>query len=221
MRTRREQAGLSSRRKQILEYIADYTERRGYPPSLREIANAVGLASPSTVHAHIAVLERQGYLERGTAKPRAIGLVADPIRLAASGLGALRKRPLASRSVPLVGSVAAGPGAVAEQRFEEEISLPGWLEIAEGVFGLTVRGDSMIEMGILDGDVVLVRPQPTAEAGDLVVAGVGDEEATVKRYFPKGEVVHLVPANREMQPIVVPASQIRIFGKVVGLIRQY
>src|SRR5690606_2603263 len=179
---------LTTRQRQILEYIDQQSRERGYPPSVREIGEAVGLTSPSSVHAHLNSLQRLGYLRRDPTKPRAIEVRYDPTTSAI-----VERRPV--RHVPLVGDVAAGVGVLAQENVEEVMPLPADL-VGEGeLFMLRVRGDSMIDLGILDGDFVVARVQPTAQKGDVVVAGIPGEEATIKTYrVDKGKVV-LVPAN--------------------------
>jgi len=204
---------LTSKRQQILEYIADSLRRRGYPPSVREIGEAVGLQSSSSVHAHLAVLERQGYVRRDPSKPRAIEVRYDPT----SG-SALPAAPV--RHVPLVGDVAAGTGVLAEEQVEDLLPLPEAFTGTGTLFMLRVRGDSMVDAGILDGDHVVVRQQPTAEPGDIVVAGIPDGEATVKRFRRDGASVVLEPANERLSPIVLPASEVTVYGKVVTVLRR-
>lgn len=204
---------LTPKRQQILECIADNLRRRGYPPSVREIGEAVGLQSTSTVHAHLAVLEREGYLRRDPTKPRAIEVRYDPT----SG-GAVAAAPV--RHVPLVGDVAAGTGVIAEEAVEELLPLPEAFTGAGTVFMLRVRGDSMIDAGILDGDHVVVRQQPTADNGDVVVAGIPGGEATVKTYLRRDGRVTLLPANERLDPMVFDPSEVTIYGKVVTVLRR-
>jgi repressor LexA len=204
---------LTSRQRQILEFVDAEVHRRGYPPSVREIGQAVGLSSTSTVHAHLKALAGKGYLERDPAKPRALGLRFDP----GSGASAER-RPV--RHVPLVGDVAAGTGVLANENVEELCPLPEDLTGKGPVFLLRVRGDSMIEAAILDGDQVLVRQQPTAESGDVVVAGIPGEEATVKTFLRKGNRIVLRPANPHMDDLVYPPADVTIYGKVIALLRR-
>jgi len=201
---------LTTRQKQILEFIRRQIRERGYPPSVREIGEAVGLRSSSTVHGHLARLEGKGYLRRDPTKPRAIELLDDPTRV-------LQHQRLVS--VPLVGRVTAGEPILAVENIEDYIPLPRDLAGGEGTFLLSVRGDSMIGAGIFDGDTVIVRPQQTADNGDIVVAMVGDEEATVKRFFREKDAVRLQPENPAMEPII--SRDVRIIGKVIGLIRRF
>jgi repressor LexA len=186
---------------------------RGYPPSVREIGEAVGLTSPSTVHSHLASLERMGYLRRDPSKPRALEVRFDPN----SGV-AMERRPV--RHVPLVGDVAAGTDVLAQENVEELLPLPVDFTGEGELFMLRVRGDSMIDAGILDGDFVVARQQSTATNGEIVIAGIGAEEATVKTYSRKGSVVTLLPANPRLSPMVFPASEVEIFGRVVTVMRR-
>jgi repressor LexA len=205
---------LSGKRRQILEFIARHTREQGYPPSVREIGEAVGLNSSSTVHTHLQVLQRDGYLQRDPTKPRAIVVNFEP----ASG-AARRARPVAH--VPLVGNVAAGVGVLAEENVEDVYPLPGDLTGDGELFMLRVRGDSMLEAGILPDDLVVVRRQPVADDGDMVVAALGEDEATVK-YFRRrpGDHVALVPANAAYDETVLPASDVAVYGKVVTVLRR-
>ena len=204
---------LTARQREILEVIDRYMRERGYPPSVREIGEAVGLTSPSTVHNHLASLQRRGLLRRDPTKPRAIEVRWDP-----SSDAALERRP--SRSVPLLGDVAAGTDVLAQENVEELLPLPADFVGDGELFMLRVRGDSMIEAGILDGDYVVARTQPTAENGDIVVAGLPGEEATVKTYRAKGSKVTLLPANPRLGPMVFDARDVTVFGRVVTVLRR-
>jgi repressor LexA len=204
---------LTAKRKEILDFIAEQQSRRGFPPSVREIGEAVGLTSSSTVHAHLATLQRLGYLRRDPTKPRAIEVRYDP----EAGASAAR-RP--ARHVPLVGDVAAGVNVLAQENIEDLVPLPEDFTGTGSVFMLRVRGDSMIDAGILDGDYVVVRQQPTAEKGEIVVAGIPGEEATVKRFSKKGAKVVLTPANARLEPMVFDSAEVQIFGKVVSVLRR-
>jgi repressor LexA len=205
---------LTPRQRQILEFVDEEVRHRGYPPSVREIGKAVGLTSTSTVHAHLSALVAKGYLLRDATKPRALGVQFE----ASSGV-ALERRPV--RHVPLVGDVAAGTGVLAAENIEEVHPLPADFTGEGPVFMLRVRGESMIEAGILDGDHVVVRQQPTAEKGDVVVAGIPGEEATVKFFSRRGDKVVLRPANSTMSDLVYKADEVEIFGKVVALLRRF
>jgi len=205
----RDRQQLSERQQRILEFIQQSLEERGYPPSVREIARAVGLKSPASVHTQLDRLEKQGLIRRGRMTSRALEVL---------GPGGTRYRGKVAM-VPLVGRVTAGEPILAVENIEEYVPLP-W-ELTGGtdgnVFVLTVRGDSMTGAGILDGDRVVVRQQESADNGDIVVALVG-EEATVKRFFKEQDGVRLQPENPAMQPIYT--RDVKILGKVIGLYRR-
>ncbi len=204
---------MTDRQRQVLTYIDAIIRERGYPPSVREIGKAVGLTSPSTVHSHLNSLQKLGYLRRDPTKPRAI-----EVRWEAGSDAVVDRRPVCH--VPLVGDVAAGTGVLAAENVEEVMPLPSDLTGEGELFMLRVRGDSMIDAGILDGDLVVAKVQSSANAGDVVVAGIGDEEATIKTYRPNGAEVILEPANTTMQPMHLPADQVQIFGKLVTVLRK-
>lgn len=204
---------LSTKRKQILDCISDAVRDRGYPPSVREIGESVGLTSSSTVHAHLAVLQREGYLRRDPTKPRAIEVCYDP-----SSKVIADARPI--RHVPLVGDVAAGTGVLAQENIEELYPLPEDFTGTGTLFMVRVRGDSMIEAGIMDGDFAVVRQQPDAEQGDLVVAGIPGGEATVKGFAHHGDRVVLTPANPRFTPMEFEPSEVTVYGKVVTVLRR-
>jgi repressor LexA len=201
--------GLTERQRQVLQFIKDEIRAKGYPPSVREIGEAIGLSSSSTVHGHMARLEEKGYIRRDPTKPRAIEVLDDDFVLP-------RKRVV---SVPLVGRVTAGLPILAVENIEDHFPLPADFIRADesDLFFLTVQGDSMVEAGILSGDYVLVRRQQSAVNGEIVVAMI-DDEATVKRFFKEQGHIRLQPENRYMDPIIVPTVQ--ILGKVAGLIRK-
>ena len=205
---------LTGRQQEIWDFLVDYVDRHGYPPTVREIGDAVGLASPSTVHAHLANLERAGLLRRDPTKPRALELVGRGKRAEA----VTAEPPL---GLPLVGEIAAGGPLLAEENIEEYVAVPEFLERGGADFLLRVKGDSMIDAGILDGDVVVVRRQQTAQDGDIVVALAGEDEsadeATVKRYFREDGRVRLEPENSALGPIY--ASHVQVLGKVTGVFR--
>jgi len=203
---------LTGKRRQILDFIASCQQERGYPPSVREIGAAVGLTSSATVHSHLALLQREGFLQRDPTKPRAIQVHYDP-----SSSAPVEHAPV--RHVPLVGDVAAGSGILAEEQVEELLPLPQQLTGSGPVFALRVRGDSMVDAGILDGDLVVVRHQPDAEPGDIVVAGVPGGEATVKTLRRRRDRVVLVPANATMQPVEYAPEDVTVHGKVVSVLR--
>ena len=198
---------LTKRQQEIFDFIKRYSAKYGYPPTVRDIGKAVGLASSSTVHAHLSNLERIGLLRRDPAKPRAIEL----LDRAAAGV-----RSFVRPGLPLVGQVAAGQPVLAEENIEDYVQTPSFAGGDDGEYLLRVRGDSMRNVGIMEDDLVVVRPQDVAEDGDIVVALVG-EEATVKRFFQEDDHVRLQPENDSMEPI--RAREVRVLGKVVGLMR--
>lgn len=204
---------LTGKRREILEFIADQLRERGYPPSVREIGEAVGLTSSSTVHAHLATLQRQGFLRRDPTKPRAI-----EVRYDSSSGAAMERRP--TRHVPLVGDVAAGTDVLAQENVEELLPLPQDFTGDGQLFMLRVRGDSMIDDGILDGDYVVVRHESEARKGDIVVAGIPGEEATVKRFSRKAGKITLTPANPRLKPMEFDSADVTVFGKVVTVLRR-
>jgi repressor LexA len=206
---------LTGRQQEIWEFLADYVDRHGYPPTVREIGEAVGLASPSTVHAHLANLERAGLLRRDPTKPRALELIGRERRDAAP---AAAEASDVSR-LPLVGAIAAGGPMLAEQDIEEYVPMPA---TTKGDFLLRVKGESMIEAGILDGDLVIVQRAQDARNGEIVVALAGDDEsadeATVKTFYRDKGRVRLQPENSSMEPIY--AAHVQILGRVVGVFRE-
>jgi repressor LexA len=204
---------LTGKRREILDFIAGQVRERGYPPSVREIGFAVGLASTSTVQAHLNTLQKQGYLRRDPTKPRALEVRYD----ATSGAAIESRR---ARLVPLVGDIAAGTNVLAQESVEELLPLPENFTGGGNLFMLRVRGDSMIEAGILDGDYVVVRQQPQANTGEIVAAGIPGGEATIKTFSRRGDDIVLLPANPSMGPMVFPASEVTIFGKVVTVLRR-
>ena len=211
---------LTKRQQEIYDYVVRYAEKNGYPPTVREIGDAIGLASPSTVHAHLANLEREGYLKRDPTKPRALGLVG---REPASRAEETRERALGTvRVLPLVGQIAAGGPLLAEENVEDYLAVPEPLSGGGEEFLLRVRGESMIEAGILPDDYVVVRRQATAQNGDIVVALVGEDEtadeATVKRFFRENGRIRLQPENSALEPLY-PAN-VQILGKVIGVFRR-
>jgi repressor LexA len=201
---------LTKRQQEIFDFIKKYSARHGYPPTVRDIGKAVGLASSSTVHAHLANLEKVGLLRRDPSKPRAIELLDRAVDAAKNVIGG-------QSGLPLVGQVAAGQPILAEENIEDYVPVPGIAGGDEGEFVLGVRGDSMIDAGILDGDFVVVRRQDTATDGEIVVALVG-EEATVKRFFKESDHVRLQPENETMEPI--RTRDVAIVGRVVGVFRK-
>jgi len=204
---------LTARQREILECIEASMRQRGYPPSVREIGESVGLTSPSTVHNHLASLQRLGFIRRDPTKPRAI-----EVRFDAQSGAPVDRRPV--RHVPVVGEVAAGTDVLAQQNISETMPVPADLTGEGDLFMLTVRGDSMIDAGILDGDFVVARAQATADRGDIVVAGIPGEEATVKTMGRKGAKITLEPANPRLEPMVFDADEITIYGRVVTVLRR-
>jgi len=197
---------LTKRQKEIFDFIGKYAAKYGYPPTVREIGKAVGLHSSSTVHAHLANLEKIGLLRRDPTKPRAIELLVDKA-----------KKAIRSPGLPLVGEVAAGEPVVAEERIEEYLEVPEVIGGETGDYILRVKGDSMKDAGILEGDYVIVRPTQVAGDGEIVVALI-EEEATVKRFYKEKEQVRLEPANKAYKPI--RTSDAHVLGRVVGMFRR-
>ncbi|MDQ2754075.1 MAG: transcriptional repressor LexA [Actinomycetota bacterium] len=204
---------LTGKRREILDFIAAHLKARGFPPSVREIGEAVGLTSSSTVHTHLTTLQRQGYLRRDPDKPRAM-----EVRYDAMSGAAIDKRPV--RHIPLVGEVAAGTDVLAQENVEELLPLPEDFTGDGQLFMLKVRGESMIDAGILDGDYVVVRQQEEASKGDIVVAGIPGDEATVKSFSRRGSKVVLTPSNSAMEPMVFDPTEVSIFGRVVTVLRR-
>ncbi len=204
---------LTKRQQQILDFIESQMRERGYPPSVREIGEAVGLTSPSTVHSHLSSLQKMGFLVRDPTKPRAIEVRYDP-----NSGAAMERRPV--RHVPLVGDVAAGTDVLAQENVEEIYPLPADLTGEGELFMLRVRGVSMINAGILDGDFVVARTQNTANKGDIVVAGIPGDEGTIKTFSRKGHKVVLLPANPDLQPMEFDPDEVTIYGKVVTVLRK-
>lgn len=203
---------LTKRQSEIYEYIKQVVHTKGYPPSVREIGEAVGLASSSTVHGHLSRLESKGYIRRDPTKPRAIEIVSDQIKDAAEIEGTIH--------VPVIGKVTAGVPITAVENVEEYFPLPEHFTSTHNsdIFILNVVGDSMIEAGILDGDKVIVRSQTIAENGDIIVAMTEDDEATVKRFYKEKHRYRLQPENSTMEPIYL--EHVSVLGKVVGLFRE-
>ncbi|NTW27836.1 MAG: transcriptional repressor LexA [Nitrospirae bacterium] len=203
------QRELSKRQQQIIDFIRSEIHRCGYPPSVREIGEAVGLSSSSTVHSHLASLEAKGFIRRDPSKPRALEVL--DFRETERGIDAS-----AIRMVPVLGQVAAGQPIMAAENIEQTMPLPAEM-VGDSTFILRVRGDSMIEAGILNGDFVVVRQQTTANNGDIVVAMI-DDEATVKTFYKEADRVRLQPQNSTMEPIYT--RDIMLLGKVVALLRR-
>jgi repressor LexA len=204
---------LTKRQQEIYDFIRKYSAKYGYPPTVRDIGKAVGLASSSTVHAHLANLEKAGVLRRDPTKPRALELLDRAVGTAADAVRSV----VSPSGLPVVGAVAAGQPILAEENIEEYVDVPTLAGGDEGEYVLRVRGDSMKNAGILPYDYVVVRPQDTAKDGEIIVALVG-EEATVKRYFREDDHVRLQPENDALEPI--RSREVRVLGRVVGVFRQ-
>ncbi len=196
---------LTKRQNEIFEFIKAQIDKTGYPPTVREIGSAIGLHSPSTVHAHLAKLERSGVLRRDPSKPRAIEILVE------------RGKRVMRPSIPLVGQVAAGTPILAEENIEDQLEIPAVIGADDGDYALKVVGDSMRDAGILGGDFVVVHPAEDADNGQIVVAMI-DDEATVKRFFREGDAVRLQPENPAYQPII--SHEAEVLGRVIGVFRK-
>ncbi|MGM7701271.1 transcriptional repressor LexA [Pseudalkalibacillus sp. Hm43] len=200
---------LSRRQQDILNYIKFEVKHKGYPPSVREIGEAVGLASSSTVHGHLSRLEKKGLIRRDPTKPRAIEVITEDMDTTIPKSESI--------NVPVIGKVTAGQPITAIENIEEYFPLPDHMVGDDNVFALVVQGDSMIEAGIYDGDMVIVKQQSTAINGDIVVAMTEEDEATVKRFFKERDYVRLQPENASLEPIIL--KNVSILGKVIGVYR--
>jgi repressor LexA len=200
------QRGLTKRQQEIFDFVKRYAGEHGYPPTVRDIGKAIGLTSSSTVHAHLSNLEKLGVLRRDPTKPRAIEVLVGKAKAAVGPSG-----------LPVVGQVAAGQPVLAEENIEEYVEVPSFAGGEEGEFVLRVKGDSMKDVGIYEGDHVIVRRQDTAANGEIVVALVGDE-ATVKRFFREDDHVRLQPENAAVEPI--RSRDVQVLGRVVGVCRR-
>lgn len=198
---------LTKRQQEIFEFIKRYSAEHGYPPTVRDIGQAIGLTSSSTVHAHLANLERLGVLRRDPTKPRAMEVLVDRA-----------KKIVTQPGLPLVGRVAAGSPILAEENIEEYHQVPPVLGGDEADFMLRVNGDSMKDAGILDGDYVVVQKRSTARNGEIVVAVVGEDEATVKRFYKDADAIRLEPENEDFEPII--SRDVKIEGRVLGVFRR-
>ena len=205
---------LTEKQKLILDFINDEIDKKGYPPSVREICKAVGLSSTSTVHGYLQRLEKNGYLRKAPTKPRALQVLDDKSKRRRKENDTLPQKELAE--VPVVGKVTAGQPILAVENIEDTFPLPVEMTKNSEVFALHVSGDSMIEAGILDGDLVIVRQQTTCNNGDIVVALL-EEEATVKRFYKEDGFFRLQPENQMMEPIIV--KDVTVLGKVIGVFR--
>jgi repressor LexA len=203
---------LTAMRRQILEYIITCQRERNFPPTIREIGDHVGLRSPATVANHIEVLKNAGYIEKNPQQPRTLTVRLDV------------ENPVADqhiRHIPFVGDVAAGVGVLAAEHSHELMSIPEQFAGRGESFILQVHGDSMIEAGILSGDYIVVERQTDVHTGDIVVAGIPGDEATVKRYFPQGARVILQPANQALEPMEFAATDVTLYGRVIAVLRHY
>jgi len=204
---------LTGRQQEIFDFLVGYLERHGYPPTVREIGEAVGLASPSTVHAHLANLERAGLLRRDPTKPRALEVLAGGRKRAAEPAGVTQ--------LPLLGEIAAGGPLLADENIEDRVAVPELMAHGGADFLLRVKGESMVNAGILDGDLVVVRRQDTARDGEIVVALIRGEEATLKYLRREDGKVRLDPANGAYEPQIYLPGEVEVQGKLAGLLRRY
>ncbi len=202
---------LTAKQKSVLDYLKEMVYKRGYPPSVREVCDAVGLKSTSTVHNHLTNLEKKGFIKRDPTKPRAIEIMDYPFQEQS-----IKKQMV---NVPIVGKVTAGEPILANENIEDVFPLPkDFMETSEDLFILKVEGSSMINAGILSGDSVIVKKQNTAQNGDIVVALLEDD-ATVKRFYKEKKGFRLQPENSEMEPLLV--KEVTVLGKVIGLLRRF
>lgn len=200
----------ASRQLEVLQYIYEQVKEKGFPPTVREIGQAVSLSSTSTVHGHLSRLEKNGYIQRDPSKPRTIELTAEGLTQLGVGMN----------KIPLLGTVTAGEPILAVEEATDFFPIPPSLEYENGaLFMLTIRGESMINAGILDGDEVIVRKQSSADNGDIVIAMTTEDEATCKRFFVEKDHYRLQPENDSMSPILL--DEVTILGKVVGLYRSH
>ncbi|WP_026674192.1 transcriptional repressor LexA [Alkalihalobacterium bogoriense] len=206
---------LTKRQQEILDFIKSQVQAKGYPPSVREIGEAVGLASSSTVHGHLSRLEKKGLIRRDPTKPRAIEVITDDSQTIPPNSNHIAENP--TIYAPVIGKVTAGNPITAIENVEEYIPLPQHFLSGENVFVLVIDGESMIEAGIFDGDMVIVRQQQTASNGDIIVAMTEDDEATVKRFFKEKDHIRLQPENSSMEPIIL--QNCTVLGKVIGVFR--
>ena len=206
---------LTKRQREIFDFIGKYADKTGYPPTVREIGKAVGLHSSSTVHVHLANLEKAGVLRRDPTKPRAIEVLVNKAKEAGS---AVMDTVTPAPGLPLLGRISAGTGMLAEENIEDYVDVPDVIGSQDGDYILEVNGESMKNAGIMDGDYVIVHPQPVANNGEIVVAMLDEEEATVKRLFKESDHLRLQPENDDLEPIY--AQHVEILGKVVGVFRR-
>lgn len=206
---------LTKRQREIFDFIGKYADKTGYPPTVREIGKAVGLHSSSTVHVHLANLEKAGVLRRDPTKPRAIEVLVNKAKEAGS---AVMDTVTPAPGLPLLGRISAGTGMLAEENIEDYVDVPDVIGSQDGDYILEVNGESMKNAGIMDGDYVIVHPQPVANNGEIVVAMLDEEEATVKRLFKESDHLRLQPENDEMDPII--STDAKVIGKVIGVFRK-
>lgn len=209
---------LTKRQREIFDYIGKYADKTGYPPTVREIGKAVGLHSSSTVHVHLANLEKAGMLRRDPSKPRAIEMLVEKAKSARDATVDAVLPGGSAQGLPLLGRVSAGTGMLAEENIEEYVEVPSVIGGQDGDYVLEVRGESMKNAGIMDGDYVIVHPVPDADNGQIVVAMLDEEEATVKRLYKESDHMRLQPENETMDPIITTDAQ--VIGKVIGCFRK-
>tara|TARA_B110000014_G_scaffold10798_1_gene7359 strand:- start:254 stop:886 length:633 start_codon:yes stop_codon:yes gene_type:complete len=207
------QTDISDRQRSILQFIDETIRDKGFPPTVREIGQAVGLNSPASVHTHLSTLQEKGFIRRDPTKPRAIEVHWD-----SSSGAVIDRRPVTH--VPLVGDVAAGTGVLAAENIEEVMPLPSDLTGQGDLFMLRVRGDSMIELGIFDGDFIVAKKEKSVNEGDIVVAGIPNDEATIKTFSRDGSEILLIPANSSMETMRFSESEVSVYGKVVTVLRK-
>ena len=206
---------LTKRQREIFDFIGKYADKTGYPPTVREIGKAVGLHSSSTVHVHLANLEKAGVLRRDPTKPRAIEVLVNKAKEAGN---AVMETVTPAPGLPLLGRISAGTGMLAEENIEDYVDVPDVIGSQDGDYILEVNGESMKNAGIMDGDYVIVHPTPVANNGEIVVAMLDEEEATVKRLFKESDHLRLQPENDEMDPII--STDAEVIGKVIGVFRK-
>ena len=206
---------LTKRQREIFDFIGKYADKTGYPPTVREIGKAVGLHSSSTVHVHLANLEKAGVLRRDPTKPRAIEVLVNKAKEAGNAVMDTVTPP---PGLPLLGRISAGTGMLAEENIEDYVDVPDVIGSQDGDYILEVNGESMKNAGIMDGDYVIVHPTPVANNGEIVVAMLDEEEATVKRLFKESDHLRLQPENDEMDPII--STDAEVIGKVIGVFRK-
>ncbi len=206
---------LTKRQREIFDFIGKYADKTGYPPTVREIGKAVGLHSSSTVHVHLANLEKAGVLRRDPTKPRAIEVLVNKAKEAGN---AVMDTVTPAPGLPLLGRISAGTGMLAEENIEDYVDVPDVIGSQDGDYILEVNGESMKNAGIMDGDYVIVHPTPVANNGEIVVAMLDEEEATVKRLFKESDHLRLQPENDEMDPII--STDAEVIGKVIGVFRK-